>query len=128
MALAKLRDKTVIAFDQGDAPGGRLQDVRGERPHARTNLDKVISGLGIKACDDRLGEIRIEKEILTEHLARTHPDLLETGTEFGFGHGKIHKALSRLVPAGIRNIFCTLVPKLFTEERGALLGNLKAET
>ena len=88
--------------------------MRGECPHSGPNLDKVISGLGIESGDNRLGQVRIEKEILTEHLARPQPDLLETGAEFCFRHGSILKSSKTLVPAAIWNNFFTIIPKLFT--------------
>lgn len=65
-----------------------------EGSHTWTDLHKMIPGGGFQIGDDRAGQIRIEQEILTEHLARTHPDLVETGAEFGFGHGGIHNPLS----------------------------------
>ena len=114
MALAKLCSETVIPLDQCDAPRGRVEDVRGERAHAGPHLDKMVTRLRIKTGDDGLGQVRIEEEILPEHLARPHADLLESGAKFCFGHGKIHKALRRLVPAVIGREFFPVVPKLFT--------------
>jgi hypothetical protein len=114
MALAKLRGETVIPLDQRDAPRGRVEDVRGECAHAGPHLDKMVARLRVETGDDGLGQVRIKEEILPEHLARPHTDLLESGAKFCFGHGKIHKALRRLVPAVIGEEFFPFVPKLFT--------------
>jgi hypothetical protein len=86
IALVKLRRQTMVALDQRDAPRGGIQDVRGERAHARANLDEMVSRLRVETGDDGLGQVRIEEKILPEHLARPHTDLFEPGAEFCFGH------------------------------------------
>ena len=104
----------MVTLDQSDPSGGRCEDVYCQGSHARTNFHEMIPRGGFQIGDNRTGQIRIEQEILTEHLARTHPDFIETGTEFGFGHGGIHNPLSHLLPVSQRNKFFPLVPKLFT--------------
>jgi hypothetical protein len=104
----------VVSLDKCDTPGGGGQNVNGERSHTGADLDQMIALGGLKIGDDCAGKVGIEEEILTEHLARPHPDLVETGAEFGFGHRGIHKALGRLVPVTIstlkRGSFSPLFP------------------
>ena len=87
VAPAQFGCKTVVALDERDAPRGGLKDVNRERTHAGADLDKMITRSGLQPGDDGAGKVRVEEEVLPEHLARPHPDLLETGAEFGFGHG-----------------------------------------
>jgi hypothetical protein len=89
MSLTKLGRQAMIALDQRDATRRCFKDVRGESPHARANLDKMIPGLRIETSNNGLRQVRIEEEILPEHLARPHTDLIETGAEFCFGHRKV---------------------------------------
>jgi hypothetical protein len=91
MTLAKFSRQSVITLDERDTARGGIEDVRGKGPHAGTNLHEVIAGLRIKAGDDGLRQVRIEEEILPEHLARSHTDLIETGAKFCFGHRQVIK-------------------------------------
>jgi hypothetical protein len=101
--------------------------VNRESPHPRTYLHQMISLRGLQIGDNRTGKIRIEEKVLTEHLARTHADLIETGAEFGFGHGISHKPLELLTPATIRRKFFLFLPKLFTWRRSDLLQVISTE-
>jgi len=114
VTLSQLSSQPMIPFYQGNTARWRLQNVYGKRTHARPNLYKMIPLGWFQIGNNRAGKIRIEEEILAEHLARTHPNLVETGTEFGFGHGSSHNSLPLPMPAVIWNIFFAIVRKLFT--------------
>ena len=77
----------MITLDQGNTPCRRCQDVGRQGPHAGTDLHKMIPLPRFQIGNDGLCKIRIEEEILTEHFARTHTNLVETGAEFCLGHG-----------------------------------------
>ena len=99
VALTKFRNQAMVPFDQGDASRGRFEDMCRESPHAGTDFHKMITRPRLQSRNDRTCQIRIQKEVLTQHFAGPYPDLIKAGAEFGFRHGNIHKALKRLVPA-----------------------------
>jgi hypothetical protein len=70
--LAERGDEPAVELD-GEHLGSRLGERDRERPQPGTDLEDAVAGTDAGVGDDRPGEVRVGKEVLSERLRRRDP-------------------------------------------------------